>query len=666
MMSFIKAISHSGYYAPDHPSAKKAFEGLYEQFLVLVGDYPELTYYRIDSEDGPDIFIEGIVSEALRMSKFMSQLSGELFIPRLSQFFVRKKLLSFTLKKEITESEFRQFIVILSMAPEADGQQKTTDKENLNVKLAEAGVINVSLSFEEDLVGRERKLPWRVEMALTRLKRDLRYLPLYKDFNEEHIAQAKVKVLQDIIRPLRRPNILKEFLISCDLIDFDRSLLEIDTLDEIIISVIPTELTTPVIKEILKDWETFEKRKSGGDQNVIYMFNRIEEVTRKLAKTFKKSHDKSDFEAIMFLYIKNIISFSELPNELRDEILLKEWLQEFYFSAEELFARIRQEKDITYFTVELRKISALIPGLIDQQDLESVITIIDFLEELLIKCSDSFGERSKTLRQILSEIPAHPAFFERLKQFYLEADNDTRQKIDQIFHHFKKEATPTIFAILERTDKKSVHKNALDLLIQFKHEVIPFIKKILKDEQTHWCNFRNAINVLRGIGDKRLSSDIVPFLDHPEGRVRQSALNAIAKLMKHEGLPYLKNSLQDPELDIRKRAVTLIVKLGLIDPELLLFFGKYLLAFQPKGDQEFEKFQIHIMRTIAILPYHLKWNDSETIEDLLWGIYDQAKMTSKIKRLLSKRDVHSPQYLEVLTETLKKVSKNQIKLQLLE
>src|SRR3990167_6681611 len=65
---------------------------------------------------------------------------------------------------------------------------------------------------------KERKLPWQGETALSRLRQDLQTLPLYSRASPEEIRRIKLQVIDDVIRPIRTPEPLKDFLINCDLV----------------------------------------------------------------------------------------------------------------------------------------------------------------------------------------------------------------------------------------------------------------------------------------------------------------------------------------------------------------------------------------------------------------------------------------------------------------
>ena len=48
-----------------------------------------------------------------------------------------------------------------------------------------------------------RRLPWRVEMALSRMRRDLTLLPLYQHATPEDVSKIKLQIIFDVTRGKR-------------------------------------------------------------------------------------------------------------------------------------------------------------------------------------------------------------------------------------------------------------------------------------------------------------------------------------------------------------------------------------------------------------------------------------------------------------------------------
>ncbi|OLD75036.1 MAG: hypothetical protein AUG95_01010 [Nitrospirae bacterium 13_1_20CM_4_62_6] len=239
-LALIKTMLRAGYYAPGHPEAKKGLTDLHSEFVLLMGDRAELTYMVTVTADDRAITIDGYDDAPLPLERVMKQDATSLFVPKFLEFFDRWNLLSFSLKATISPEEFHTFLVLMSQPPEAS--QGTTDAaKRLTQAFLDQHIIHVSTVLNDDIVGKERRLPWRLKMALSRLRRDLRMLPLYKGASPEEIQRIKTQIIDDVVRPIRQAGFVKDFLVNCDLVAADVDLMDERQVQEAILTSLPEE-----------------------------------------------------------------------------------------------------------------------------------------------------------------------------------------------------------------------------------------------------------------------------------------------------------------------------------------------------------------------------------------------------------------------------------------
>ena len=178
LLSLIQAFLRTGYYTPDHPQSKHAKEGLYEDFQRLLNKEFELTFLVCDLPGGKKILIEGMLPEPQELGSIMIQGMSELYTPKFSTFLERKDLISLTLKASMTLTEFNNFIDLMG-EPTFEDTLERSDKKRFVEALKERGIFNISYIFNEELLGAERNIPWRSQVALSRLRKDFKMIPLY-------------------------------------------------------------------------------------------------------------------------------------------------------------------------------------------------------------------------------------------------------------------------------------------------------------------------------------------------------------------------------------------------------------------------------------------------------------------------------------------------------
>ena len=165
VLYLIQAFLRTGYYTPDHPESKKAKEGLYPLFKELFATEEELSFLVRDEQQGQEIFVEGVLPEAQKLSRMMLKGMGELYVPRFAKYMERKDLVSLTLKSRMGQIEFGRFIDVMSEPSLVDTRRKQ-DKERFAQSLLSCGIFNISYIFNEDLLTPDREIPWRACVTL--------------------------------------------------------------------------------------------------------------------------------------------------------------------------------------------------------------------------------------------------------------------------------------------------------------------------------------------------------------------------------------------------------------------------------------------------------------------------------------------------------------------
>ena len=147
LLHFIQAFLRTGYYTPDHPESSRAKEGLYQQFNNLFEAEDELTFLVREEQEQKEILVEGLLPEAQKLSRMMMKGMGELYVPKFVQYLERKDFISLTLKSRMGQTEFTQFIDIMSDPSLVDTRRKQ-DQERFAQALLSRGILNISFHLQ--------------------------------------------------------------------------------------------------------------------------------------------------------------------------------------------------------------------------------------------------------------------------------------------------------------------------------------------------------------------------------------------------------------------------------------------------------------------------------------------------------------------------------------
>jgi hypothetical protein len=259
LMDLTKAMLRSGYYASDHPGSEDAKQGLYEKFQNCLGESRQVEIIKQETREKVDILISGILEEPVNVRTLVGTGMAELFLPKLTEYFKRKALVSFAVKNDITPEHFESFMDIMS-DPKADSGQGSKVGQLLSTALAEHGITEISAVFMDDLIMLELNLPWRVEMAIQRLAKDLKMLPMFQGGSDENIRNLKLQIIKDIIRPLRHPEFLKDLVINCYIIAKHVDGIEKEDIEQVIIESFPLDTLLPTSHFIFAELNELRER----------------------------------------------------------------------------------------------------------------------------------------------------------------------------------------------------------------------------------------------------------------------------------------------------------------------------------------------------------------------------------------------------------------------
>jgi len=318
IMDLTKAMLRTGYYAADHPGAKNAKRGLFEAFRRSLGEAPEIMLTSRDTREKNDILISGILNEPVNVRTLVGAGMAELFVPKLREYFTRKGLVSFAIKKSIAAEHFEGFVDIMS-DPTADRGANARIGAQLSKALAARGITAISTVFIDDIIALEMNLPWRVEMAIQRLAKDLKVLPMFRAESDDRIKQMKLQIIQDIIRPLKHPEFLKDLIINCYVIANHLEGLESEDVEKVIIEAFPLESLLPTSRLIFGELQQLKDKGSAdpAGPSIRRRFEAVKRILKWIARRLVLEDVSGAQRFLGQLYQNGLLRFEELPADVQ-------------------------------------------------------------------------------------------------------------------------------------------------------------------------------------------------------------------------------------------------------------------------------------------------------------------------------------------------------------
>jgi len=611
---FIKALLKTSYYTPDHPSSRKAKEGLFERLGKLIEDRYILTFSREIEENQKDVYVDGIFEGSVSLLEVMGYEKGNLYVPKLWDFMSRKRLISLSIKPFIDYDEFDRFLNILAEAP----QQVYTEEDSRKVTMlfVEKGLSNVLPVFEEDVLGRERRLSWMVRIALSRLKKDLKLLSLYRNLTEEKIAEIKKQIFREIVRPLRRVDVITEFLEHTDLIKADVKLPDEKEVEREIVNNLSQDLIGPLAKRIAERIKEIETIGEAGDMKANLLI-----ALAFLTERLIKSAEQREIEILASIYRMGFLKIENLPPEVREFIHLQNEMIEFLSSrkiARELFVEVSRRR----YEKKLSILVGLFEELLKKDRKALAMEIIEVLES--IKKEESIEWKKTLAESALFKICSSDEVLGLVAGLLVEG-KEIEMGI-KLFELAGEHGISYLLEVLKTAEKRAVRRKVIETILKYKDSAITYILQDLERGEGEWFYIRNLIYLLREMGDKGSFHLVARYLQHPHFRVREEAIDYLLQANEKMILDEAEVLMSDKDERIRWKILMALAALKPRKKEIVLKAISMLM--DEKESEEVKKNILFFFSSIG----NLKLPDGKTMEEVLIDFIGRKKKVFIFKK----------------------------------
>ncbi len=542
-LSLIQALLKTGYYAPEHPASLKAKSGLYEDFVKLLAGKDEITFVKFVQPEKLDVLIEGVLEEQFSLKSGMSGGMAELFIPRFIDYFVRRNLASFSIKKIIGKEAFENFLELMSKPHTEHDDRKDAFIDELKVN----GIFNVSVIFDIDLLGEIKALPWRVRLTLARFVKDLRLLPVFKDNVQEKIIIAKAELIKEIVRPLKDPILLKDILINCDLAEkLMTDAAEIDV-PGTILSVIPAQQLVRIGDSMMKESGESKKPLSGKtDEAAERKKKRYITVISRLAFKLIEDNDTAGDGLLEEIHAKEMVTYDALPPRIKKAIKIKKFAKEFAQSPDTYLGRIQDSRTIEGTGTTADMIMLAIPELLKHENHELV--------SKTVKSYQRYQGTSGVVRHAIDMLAAN-GILNNLEHLLSSTDVNTAGTVLDVLRLSGKDGIPCLIDAMKQAENIGIRKRIINILVELGPDSETVLLNELKKKDHPWYLLRNIILILGDMKSKKAPDFFSELWLHEHPRVREEILSSTFKIFDKEGEGIFIEALEDRNDAVRKKAI---------------------------------------------------------------------------------------------------------------
>jgi hypothetical protein len=557
VINLTKAISRSGYYDSDHPISGEVKRGLYDSFKNALGSSSEIMLTCHDSGEMTDIHISGILDEPVNIRKLTKADTSDLFVPKLKDYFERKSLNSFVIKKHITPEHFESFIDIMG-EPIADSTDGSKLGEYLTKALIDLDITEVSTVFKTDIVLLRGKLPWRVSIILRRLAKDMKVIPMFRSASVDKIKEIKSQIIEDIIRPLNNPDLLRDLIVNGDVIvSHLAQSLETNELEQMFINSLPAYTVVPVSQAVFDVYKESkdELQLDQNDSTVQQRCKYLETVINMAARRIDAEQLPDAADLFKRLYEYEIIPFEMLSEEIQFNIKTKE-LAGYIISEIDMYIdkalKASSIEDMEAIVITFHRVISALIRLREWPVINQIVqAVCDFssrkdvplnTSELLLNLPDSIFEGSDEI----------------FAEEYIHAEKDVRDQMDEILMKMTSMCIKIFSAVFAKGRDPNILKNAIDLVSKKGDLARQWSIQRLDDLNQSLPVLNIALLVIMNVGHSNDISVVKKYTKHSNSSIRIRALDATVKLNKKDAEILVIEALNDEDEKVRDRAATLI------------------------------------------------------------------------------------------------------------
>jgi hypothetical protein len=556
VVELVKLLSHTAIYTSDHPVVKRAVERPFRLFAELPLAHDELTFLtEFTSGEHAELFVEGGTDETTPLGVVLRSSMGEHFQGKLRTYLERNRIVNLSIKRGIGHDEFANFVAVMVRRNPDVASDWSGASFDFSAELAREGVAHVSVVMWDDLAGAERRLPWRVRMAVARLRKDLRNLPLYQKASGKELLDAKRQIVTDIIRPLTRPEFIRDLLINVDLVARGTSELDAYALEDDISACLSDGLVVPVMWEIVREIERLDKAKMG-ERDRMTRESDLQRGLKKLALRAVTRDDRKAYDTLRQLFDRGILQFQQLPDDLKRAVLRESWTDHFLKNPEANLRRFEAEESLEVVHRYLDSFVVIFPELLERQKYKELVAVAGVLRarRTIRGFEPLYQEHRKELFSA--------EFLQSLEKAVQSSRKGDRQALLGMLDLFGVEAVPYLVQALSNATEATVRRGVCDALVRLGRDAVPGLVAELNARAYEWFVARNLVMVLGEIADEAAVAALQRFMGHPNTRVREEALGAFTRIRGEQAEPYLLEHLGEHVPSVRRRALQCLASIG--------------------------------------------------------------------------------------------------------
>jgi len=638
-ISLYQAFCRTGPFLPESPHAHEALVTLYRSFIELFTQSGAMNYYLREKNEVVEIFLEGSPVGVLPLSKVITKGMAVVYVSRLIELFHQKSLVSLSINAGIDKDAFLKIIELI-------GDKKFTrigiesSKNDFLKAMAARGVKGVSFLFEEDLIPPGRKIPWRVNLALSRLRKELDLLSTLRNLSGAELQQAAAQTLQSTLDQLSTPELVYAFIMNLDLAE--NSALRLEERESTSIKLLDQGVLNAVVPLFIED-AVHGREEVTSDLGP----DKLPRMRDLLTKQLIEIDSSGARDCLQDLYSSGLISIEGFPPILRERLAIMRLVESFMEYSDKYLQHLDSAQTADEYATRARPLALIVPHLIKGRKYREAHAIC----ELLFSHTESKGKKDMA-GQALSEIAQGTALAEATKAF-MAVPKENRIVLGRIFTLLGTWSVSCLIKIIRETDDLWRRKQACEILVGMGTEPAEYLVSMVEGASLPPETVSTVIKVLATTEDENLAalvaSAVEKHLGSEDVQVRHDALNALSLTAPRQNYERFEAMLKDPDPDIVKESLRGLGLSG--DNRALLHLTDVILAAETAGDEVSWGLATAAVFSLGNL-FDTNHQTRPEIEAFICEFTQRGVESGLLKRVIGKSENFPPKVLAALAPLL--------------
>jgi serine/threonine-protein kinase len=293
-VAFASAICSLGPFQTEDPQQQaQNLKHVKRGLATFLSSRGEVTFARRDTQKSMGFFVLSGDGDAVDLKKLLGDLHGTYGQPFITEL-ARRGVAALTIREGISDADLAALVATLRSHAEITARTFNDQPRE-----------SISALFAPDVIGRDRKLSWKVGLCISRLAKDV-VLATKRGLSPRKLKETRTDLLLSAARVLAKPDELRQFLVNSDILNPQGARSE--TAAEVLVERLPLSRCIDVTPQIIAEWEQVPP---GGPER-----ERVKLVLSLLATRFLHERTPESFESLRELAKRKLVSEQELPPDL--------------------------------------------------------------------------------------------------------------------------------------------------------------------------------------------------------------------------------------------------------------------------------------------------------------------------------------------------------------